>query len=37
VRRIKEALLLQNREQADELREELLAMFEVMEKLDKLW
>ncbi|MDR1143655.1 MAG: Hsp70 family protein, partial [Spirochaetaceae bacterium] len=36
VRRIKEALLLQNREQADELREELLAMLEVMEKMDKL-
>jgi molecular chaperone DnaK len=36
VRRLKEALLLQNREQADEIREELLAMLEVMEKADKL-
>ncbi|MDR1318372.1 MAG: Hsp70 family protein [Treponema sp.] len=36
VRRIKEALLLQNMEQADDLREELLSMLEVMEKLDKL-
>jgi hypothetical protein len=35
VRRIKEALLLKNIEQADELREELLVMFDVMEKLDK--
>jgi molecular chaperone DnaK len=36
VGRLKEALLLQNAEQADELREELLAMLEVMEKVDKL-
>jgi molecular chaperone DnaK len=36
VRRIKEALLLQNMEQANELREELLAMFGIMEKIEKL-
>ncbi|MDR1030935.1 MAG: Hsp70 family protein [Treponema sp.] len=36
VRRIKEALLLQNMEQANELREELLTMFGIMEKLEKL-
>jgi molecular chaperone DnaK len=35
VLRIKEALLLKNMEQADELRERLLVMFDVMEKLDK--
>jgi molecular chaperone DnaK len=34
--RLKEALLRQNREQADDLREELLAVLEVMEKADKL-
>jgi molecular chaperone DnaK len=36
VRQIKEALLLQNREQAEDLREELLSMVEALEKLDKL-
>ncbi|MDR1970530.1 MAG: Hsp70 family protein [Treponema sp.] len=36
VDRLKESLLLQNREQADDLREELLAMLEVMEKVGKL-
>jgi molecular chaperone DnaK len=36
VKRLKEALLLQNREQADDIRGELLAMFEVLEKVDKL-
>jgi molecular chaperone DnaK len=36
VMRLKEALLLQNKEQADELREELLSMLEVMEKVGKL-
>jgi molecular chaperone DnaK len=36
VRRLKEALVLQNREQAGDLREELLSMLEVMEKVDKL-
>jgi molecular chaperone DnaK len=36
VRRIKEALLLKNKEQANESREELLAMIEVMEKTDKV-
>ncbi|MDR2095672.1 MAG: Hsp70 family protein [Treponema sp.] len=35
VQRIKEELLLKNKEQADNLREELLAMLEVMEKVDK--
>jgi molecular chaperone DnaK len=35
-RRIKEALLLHHTEEADELREALLAMLEVMEKLDNL-
>jgi molecular chaperone DnaK len=36
VRRIKEALLLGNKEQAEDLREELLSMFKVLEKMDKL-
>jgi molecular chaperone DnaK len=36
VRRIKEALLLKNQEQAEEYRDELLVMFEALEKLDKL-
>jgi molecular chaperone DnaK len=35
-RRIKEALLLGDKEEAEDLREELLAMLEVMEKMDKL-
>jgi molecular chaperone DnaK len=36
VQRIKEGLLLQNREQTNELREKLLAVLDVIEKLDKL-
>jgi molecular chaperone DnaK len=36
VRRIKEALLLKNSEQADELRDELLSVLEVLEKTDKM-
>jgi molecular chaperone DnaK len=36
VRRLKEALLLKNREQAGELRDELLSMIEVIERIDKL-
>jgi molecular chaperone DnaK len=36
VRRLKEALLLKNGEQAEDLREELLDMLTVMEKVDKL-
>jgi molecular chaperone DnaK len=36
VQRIKEALLLQNTEQIDELREGLLTMLDVVEKLDKI-
>jgi molecular chaperone DnaK len=36
VRRIKEALLLGNREQAEDLRDELLSMLEALEKVDKL-
>jgi molecular chaperone DnaK len=36
VRQIKEALLLQNKEQAEDLREELLAILEAIEKVDKL-
>jgi molecular chaperone DnaK len=35
-RRIKEALLLKNKEQAEDLREELLALLETLEKLDKI-
>jgi hypothetical protein len=36
VHRIKEALLLKEKEQAEELREELLLTIEMLEKLDKL-
>jgi molecular chaperone DnaK len=36
VRQIKEALLLQEKEQAEDLRDDLLSMLEVMEKVDKL-
>jgi molecular chaperone DnaK len=36
VQRLKEALLLKNREQAEELREELLTMLEVLERVDKM-
>ncbi|MDR2133757.1 MAG: hypothetical protein LBP27_01525 [Treponema sp.] len=36
VRRLKEALLLKKRDQAEELRDELLAMLEVMERVDRL-
>jgi molecular chaperone DnaK len=36
VRRLKEALLLKNTEQAENLRDELLAMLEVLEKVDQL-
>jgi hypothetical protein len=36
VRRIKEALLLGNKEQAEDLREELLVLFKVIEKMDNL-
>jgi molecular chaperone DnaK len=36
VRRLKEALLLKNREQAEELRDELLSMIDVIERIDKL-
>jgi molecular chaperone DnaK len=36
VRRLKEALLLKNREQAEELRDELLSMIDVIERVDKL-
>jgi molecular chaperone DnaK len=36
VRQIKEALLLNNSEQADDLREELLSVLEVLEKADKM-
>ncbi|MDR1588089.1 MAG: Hsp70 family protein, partial [Treponema sp.] len=36
VQRLKEALLLKNKEQAEDLREELLDVMEVMEKVDKL-
>jgi molecular chaperone DnaK len=36
VRRVKESILLQNMDRADELRDELLSMLEIMEKLDKL-
>jgi molecular chaperone DnaK len=36
VRRIKEALLLQDKEQAEDLRDELLSMLEVMDKVEKL-
>jgi molecular chaperone DnaK len=36
VRRLKEALLLKNREQAEDLRDELLAMLGAIERVDKL-
>ncbi|MDR1904788.1 MAG: Hsp70 family protein [Treponema sp.] len=36
VQSLKEAILLKNEERADKLRDELLAMLEMMEKLDKL-
>jgi molecular chaperone DnaK len=36
LRRLKEAILLKDQEQIDELREDLLAMIEVLEKADKL-
>jgi hypothetical protein len=36
VRRLKEALLLKNMDQAEDLRDELVSMLEVMEKVDKL-
>jgi molecular chaperone DnaK len=36
VRRIKEALLLKNKEQAEELRDELFDIFTVLEKVDRL-
>jgi hypothetical protein len=36
LRRLKEALLLKHKEQAEDLREELLAMLAVFEQLDKL-
>ncbi|MDR3162072.1 MAG: Hsp70 family protein [Spirochaetaceae bacterium] len=36
VHRIKEALVLKNKEQAEELRDELLVFLELLEKLDKL-
>jgi hypothetical protein len=36
VRRLKEALLLEDKEQAEDLRDELLSMLEIMEKVDKL-
>jgi molecular chaperone DnaK len=36
VERLKEALLLQNREQADAIREELLSMLEVLERVGRL-
>jgi molecular chaperone DnaK len=37
VHRLKEALLLGNKEQAEDLRDDLLSMFEIMEKVDKLF
>jgi molecular chaperone DnaK len=37
VRRIKESLLLGEKEQAEDLRDDLLSMLEVMEKVDKLF
>jgi molecular chaperone DnaK len=36
VRRLKEALLLQNKEQAEDLRDQLMTMLEVLEKVEKL-
>jgi hypothetical protein len=36
VERLKEALLLQNKEQAEDIRKELLDMLEKFEKVDKL-
>ena len=36
VRRLKEALLLKNRKQAEDLRDELLSLLEVIDRLDKL-
>ncbi|MDR2785219.1 MAG: Hsp70 family protein [Treponema sp.] len=36
IRQIKEALLLKNKEQADDLREELLSMLNVLERMDRI-